>query len=263
MILSFFAGFPVISQNELQLTKLTIIDLSLDLGSIENFKNFLESQHNISKFGLNMWRDGASNYSSSLRRLLNLKSLEFVQIGMINLIQYLPLDRCKNLRINGLKTWGMNDDFMKYIHCFQLFPAITSLEIQYAGLWDDPVIWAINGLPNLRDFTINGRRVLINPEDENGENFLEKLRIEKLEKITFLMYPGFLKRARFYDTFTKNHPNIKEFVMETSDLGLAVIEVIVKNLKQLEKIDIKTGNSTFAWDSEKLSSFRRICDGRI
>ncbi len=157
----------------------------------------------------------------------------------------------------------MDNDPINYIHSFQLFPAITSLEIQYDGLWTNDVIWAINGLSNLREFTINGQYMWVDPEDENGEDFLEELLIEKLEKITFLMYPGFLERAHFYDSFTKNHPKIKEFVMETSDFGLAVVEVIVKNLKQLEKIDIKTGNSTFDWDSEKLSSFRRICDGRI
>jgi hypothetical protein len=235
----------------------------LDLGSIENLKNFLESQKKISKLGLNMWRDGASNYNSALWHLLNLKSLESVQISMINLMQYLLIERCKNLLVKTLKMREMDNDPINYIHSFQLFPAITSLEIQYDGLWTNDVIWAINGLSNLREFTINGQYMWVNPEDENGEDFLEELLIEKLEKITFLMYPSFLERAHFYDTFTKNHPNIKEFVMETSDFGLAVIEVIVKNLEKLEKLIIKLDKTTFDWDSEKLSSFRRICDSRI
>jgi hypothetical protein len=242
---------------------MTINDLSLDLGSIENLKNFLESQKKVSKFGLNMWRDGASNYNSALWHLLNLKSLESVQISMINLIQYFPIERCKNHLVKTLKMVEIEDDPTNYIHCFRLFPAITSLEVQYAGLWDDPVIWAINGLSNLKEFTIHGRRVAVNPEDENGEDFFEKLRIEKLEKMTFRKYPGFVERARFYDTLTKNHPKIKELVMETSDFGLAVVEVIVKNLKQLQKLVIRLDKTTFDWDSEKLSSFRRICDGRI
>jgi hypothetical protein len=141
-----------------------------------------------------------------------------------------------------------------------MFPGIYRLTLFLFRLWleNDEVIALINSLQNLRELVIDGRFLNAQMMREMSDNFLKKLQIKNLEKIQFEKYEfSSPQMTQNFDTFTKNHPGIKHFEIESSDFGLATIEVIVKNLKQLEKLIIKTPNSTFSWDLEDLKKLKK------
>jgi hypothetical protein len=140
-----------------------------------------------------------------------------------------------------------------------MFPRFSRLVLRLftLRLENDEVIAQINTLQNLEDFVIDGQLLGAQMLREKSDNFLKKLQIKNLERIEFEKYEfSSPQMTQNFDTFTKNHPNIKCFKVETSDFGLATVEVIVKNLKQLEKLIIKTPISTFKWNIEDLKQLR-------
>jgi hypothetical protein len=59
--------------------------------------------------------------------------------------------------------------------------------------------------------------------------------------------------------FIKNHPKIKEMEIRlTCYVDVNVTGLIAKNLKQLEKLVIKTGFLTLCCNSEDLESLRKM-----
>jgi hypothetical protein len=239
-----------------QLNKFKLQDVNLSNQSMENLKHFVESQKNINKVTIYIFEMGTnrSMLVPLFTQLLNLDSLVFFKIAMDDARTYLPADKINNRHVQAL--YIDNKDDVDFSHCVRLFPSFTRFEVNLGMLvYSNHAISSINELENLRELTISA---LYFDDDGNwNENYLQQLCIKNLKKISFRAYRLRIKhRIKNFEAFVKNHPNLKEFKMETSDFEFGILEVIVKNLRHLEKLVILTDNTTFAWNRDDISRMR-------
>ncbi len=247
--------FPAITQVQSQLNKFKLQDLNLNNQSMENLKRFVESQKNINTVTIYIFEmEDRLMLIPLFTLLLNLDSLVFFKIAMDDAIAYLPADKINNRHVQALYIDNMDET--NFAHCFRLFPSFTRFEANLAILvHSSDAVSSVNQLENLRELRISARYF-----DDDGnwnENYLKQLRIKNLEKISFREYPvRYVDRIEDFRAFIVNHPNLKEFHMETSDFPFAIVEVIVKNLRHLEKLVILTDNTSFAWNRDDVSRMR-------
>ncbi len=252
--------FPAIPQEQIQLEKLKIDNVDLNNASLDNLYQFVQRQKIISECVLEFSEMDYSVYTPLITHLLNLESLRSVKIRLDNIETSLPVDQINNHHVKFLRV----DDHraITYSHCFRLFPAVTKLEIM-PWWWDEHVVEAINsgGGEIVTELTVNGRYAEIFLAW--NENFLKELKFKILEKVSFREYPAndgsgslFENRVEYFREFVKNHPNLKEFKVQTRDFRLETVEVILANLSQLEKLVIATNSFTFAWNQSDLEKLR-------
>jgi glutaredoxin-related protein len=248
-----FLGFPEIPENQIQLTSFSVQSVKFDKTSLDNLESFLESQTSIKFVGVGAKMGLASDSVPIFKHLLNLKTLEILKITTRNF----PDIQVSNGHVKALISRDQSPE--EFEKLFQMFPGISQFVLSLAKLCleNDEVVALINSLPNLKEFAIDGSNLPARLVSENTDNFLRKLQLRNLEKIQFVEYQFDSHRmTQNFDTFTKNHPNIKHFEVESSDFGLVTIYVIVKNLKQLKKLVIKVPNSTFSWNMKDLKRLR-------
>jgi hypothetical protein len=237
---------------------LKVDSADLNNASLDNFNQFMQRQKIISECVLDFLDIDYSVYIPFITHLLNLESLVSVKIRAEEIETNFPVDKICNRNVKFLRI----DDHtaVTHSHCFRLFPAVTKLEIM-PWWWDEDVVEAINsgGGDNVTELTVNGRFTDIS---ENwNENYLKELKFKVLEKVSFRKYPAdsslIDNRVECFREFVKNHPNLKEFKVQSSDFGFRIVEVIVLSLSQLEKLVVATDSFTFAWNKSELEKLRR------
>jgi hypothetical protein len=247
----------VISQAQIQLDKIRISSLDLDSTSMNNLKNFVLSQKNVNEVKICFMETDSSPFTPIFTHLLNLDSLVVVKIEMDDDVSKLPADQINNRHVHSLHIADIESGMIA--HYLRLFPQASRLEVNLSVLFNnhDNAISTINEHENLVELVISGRYSVDDDDWNEDEDYLKQLRIKNLAKISFREYPARNgDRIEIFREFCKNHPNLKEFKMETSNVGIGVVEVIVKNLKHLEKFTISTENSTFAWNQDDLCRIR-------
>jgi hypothetical protein len=232
--------------------------MKFDNTSVDNLKRFVESQKSIQIVEIGQQIELTSDFVPVFKHLLNLNCLVSFTIAAENALQIFREMQICNRHVKTLISRDRSPE--EFEKLFKMFPKISRLEFYLFTLCleNDNVLALINSLQHLKELSIVGRFLTAETLLENTDYFLRKLQIKNLEKVQFVKYEFSSPRmSKNIDAFTKNHPGIKIFEVETSDFGLTSIEVIVKNLKQLEKLDIKTPNSTFSWDLEDLKKLRK------
>jgi hypothetical protein len=233
----------------------------LDEASMVNLRNFVLSQDRISRVVINDYNAESTNFMPIFTHLLKLDSLDLIEVFVKDFVERFPVEQFCNRMVREL-CLNIFANASMLEHCFRVFPSVTSLQVDFESLLENRFISLINAQENLREFTISGQFKLVYADLTEG--FLQQLQIKNLEKVSFRAYPGFLyDRVLNFNAFTKNHPNIKEFKIETVAFGLELIEVILKNLQQLEKLVISTPNLTIAWNQEELYRLRNSKGAKV
>ncbi len=226
-----------------------------------NLQNFVLSQNRISRVLIDDYNAESTNFMPIFSHLLKLDSLDSIEVFVKDFVERFPVEQLCNRMVRELRTNGNVQAFMLE-HYFRVFLSVTSLQVDFQSLWANRFISLINAQENLREFAVSETSNSV-PADLR-EVYLQRLQIKNLEKVSFRAYPGFLyDRVLNFNAFTKNHPNIKEFKIETVAFGLELIEVILKNLKQLEKLVISTPNLTIAWNQEELYRLRNSKGAKV
>ncbi len=226
-----------------------------------NLRNFVLSQDRISRVVINDYNAESTNFMPIFTHLLKLDSLDLIEVFVKDFVERFPVEQFCNRMVREL-CLNIFANASMLEHCFRVFPSVTSLQVDFESLLENRFISLINAQENLREFTISGQFKLVYADLTEG--FLQQLQIKNLEKVSFRAYPGFLyDRVLNFNAFTKNHPNIKEFKIETVAFGLELIEVILKNLQQLEKLVISTPNLTIAWNQEELYRLRNSKGAKV
>jgi hypothetical protein len=260
-----YIDFPSISDENLpQLMKLRTggFDLEeLPHESLDNFKNFLRTQNNLGNLRLGYTFDTRTitgDYYQVILDLWKSETLVTVNSTFVDHLLNIPDDQLKNHRIKTLKMKESlpTNDIELMQRCFRLFPAITCLHLPYKNLMVDTVIESINDL-NLNELVI----YMDITSDLHNLNFI---RIKNLEKFSLKKLEGRIQHssALYYDSFKKfieNHPQIKEIEIHvTCCVDINVAGLIVKNLKDLEKLVIKTDLLTLRCSSKDIEYLRKI-----
>jgi hypothetical protein len=223
---------------------------------MNNLDQFVKSQKHIKKVSVIFREADCSPFVPVFTQLFSLDSLKAVNATITKNMTLLPLEQINNRHVQELCV----DDIglAGFAHCLRMFPSFTRLVVSVNDLLNNEIVALVNSLESLVELTISGRSVDDDDDDDWDETYLQRLQIKNLEKISFREYLIYNRnRIDVFTTFCKNHPNLKEFKMESSDFGFGIVEVIVKNSKRLEKLVISTETSTFVWNQDEFSQIRK------
>jgi hypothetical protein len=245
----------------------------LSLKSLKNLKNFLRTQKHLEKLLLGYaifedvyyydsddeMDDLDEDYYQVVLELWNLETLTAINSTFVDHLPDIPDDQLKNHRIKTLKMKENlpTNDIELMQRCFRLVPAITCLHLPYENLTVGGAANLINNLNYLNELVIHMDKTI-------DLDAFDHLNIENLEKFSIMKSEGTVHYTSALNhnclkKFFKNHPKIKEVeIRVTFHVDIIVAGLIAKNLKQLEKLFIKTGSSIFRCNSEELENLRKM-----
>jgi hypothetical protein len=243
----------------------------LSLESLKNLKNFLRTQKHLEKLilGYAIFEDYYDDsdeelddldeeYYQVVLDLWNSETLVTVNSRFVEHLPNIPDDQLKNHRIKTLKMKENlpTNDIELMQRCFRLVPAITCLHLPYENLTVRGAVNLINNLNYLNELVIYIDKTIDLYE-------FDYLNIKNLEKFSLTTSDGTdphrILSHYYLKKFIKNHPKIKEMEIRlTCYVDVNVAGLLAKNLKQLERLVIKTGFLTLYCSSEDLESLRKM-----